>query len=240
MEDAISILVASGRDEDRNRILTVLTGHNDFNIAGIEKDETGAIIKSASLQPNVLILDLHLPGMSGTEIAPIIHRRSPSTVIVVLYDRDENDYDSRTLNSGISGLLLKEADIDKLDSIIKIVCSGGYYFSASIIIKILSEAAFAKQFPCQALSHKPNYQYFSPTERGIITHLAQGLSDSEIADYLNFNIGTIRNCISAIKRKTKLKSRIQIVIYSLNYGLIDFDQIDLFKNNGQFLDDTIQ
>jgi DNA-binding NarL/FixJ family response regulator len=68
-------------------------------------------------------------------------------------------------------------------------------------------------------------------ERRIVTYIAEGLSDGEIAEYLHFSAGTIRNRLAAIKRRTKLKNRIQIVVFSLVYGLIKLDQVNLFKNH---------
>ena len=227
MEGAISILVASWRDEDRNRILTALTGQNDFHIAGIEKDEAGALIKSAHLKPDVLIMDLQLPGTSGPEFAPLVRRRSPDTAIVMMCDKDADDYAGRALKAGISGFLLKETDTDILVPVVKIVFSGRCYVSASITLRVFNAVIFMKQYPGQTIDEK-THLLFSPAERGIINYVAQGFSDDEIAKNLNLSIGTIRNYLSAIKRKTNVRNRAQIVNFSHVYGLIDFKTIDNF------------
>jgi len=126
--------------------------------------------------------------------------------------------------------------MDKLASIVKIVSSGGYYISASITNRVFGAFAFLSRFPGQIaefskiwLNFKYDYSYFSPTERKIITNIAKGLPDEEIADILHLSPGTIRNYMTAIKRKTNLKNRSQVVIFSLVYGLISFDQINIFK-----------
>ncbi|MDR1838003.1 MAG: response regulator transcription factor [Treponema sp.] len=223
MGNIIRIFVNSRYDEDRKRILDILSDQNDFRITGIEKDEAGTIIKSAQLKPDVLVLDLQPQGLGGEELAPIIHRRSPSTAIVMLCDKDEDDYAGLALKAGISGFLLKEYDTDKLVPVIKIVSSGGYYISASITIRVFSAVTFIHTFPGQITERR--HTIFSPAERGIVTDIAQGLSDEEIAKHLHFSTGTIKNCLTAIKRKTKLKNRVQIVVYSLIYGLISFEQL---------------
>jgi len=229
MGDIIRILVASSYDEDRARIIAALSGQDDLDIAGVEKDETGAIIKSERLQPDILILDLQLSGMSGDELAPIIHRRSPSTAIVMLYDKDEDNYAGLALRAGISGFLLKGVDTDLLVPVVKIVSSGGYYVSASITIRVFNAVTFHGQLPHQAqIKHN---LFFSPAERCIIIDMARGLSDEEIAKHLNYSIGTVRNCLTVIKRKTKLKTRVQIVIFSIINGLVNISQFGTWLPN---------
>jgi len=220
MRDIIRIFVSSGNDEDCKHILAILSDQNDFHIAGVEKDESGTIIKSERLKPDVLVLDLQPPKMSGEELAPIIRRRSPDTAIIMLCDKDEENYAGMALKAGISGFLLKGVDTDKLALVVKIVSSGGYYISASIIFRVFR---FHKQSPKQV---QENHGLFlSPTERGIITDIARGFSDEETAKHLNYSIGTIRNYLAAIKRKIKLKNRMQIVIFSLVHGIINIDQL---------------
>jgi DNA-binding NarL/FixJ family response regulator len=236
METEINILVSSKQDDNRKLILDSLSNQADFRIAGVEKDETGTIIKSARLKPDVLILAIQAHDMDEPELAPIIRRRSPATAIAIIRDIVEDNYVGRVLKAGISGILLKDADMDKLASIVKIVSSGGYYISASITNRVFGAFAFLSQFPGQAaefskswFNFKYDYCYFSPTERRIITNIAKGLSDEEIADFLHLSPGTIRNYLIAIKRKTNLKNRSQVVIFFFFFCLISFDQINIFK-----------
>ena len=224
MKNIINIFVASGNEENCKRIINILSDHNDFCIAGVEKDEAGTIIKSAQLKPDVLVLDLQPPGMSGEELAPIIHRRSPSTAIIMLCDKDEDNYACVALKAGISGFLLKNVDTDKLAPVIKIVSSGGYYISASIITRVFSDLMLKKKLHEQSYNNLG--RFYTTTERSIITDIARGISDEEIANNLNYNIGTIRNCLTNIRRKTKLKDRVHIVIFSLIHGLINIDQFE--------------
>jgi DNA-binding NarL/FixJ family response regulator len=233
MNNIIRILINSGQNENCNRILTILSAQNEFHIAGIEKDETGTIIKSERLQPDILILDIQPQGMGGEELAPIIHRRSPSTVIIMLSDRDDENYARLAIKAGISGYLLKEKDTDILASVVKIVFSGGYFISASIINRFINTTAITNQFSEQESGQ--NYTLFSRAERSIVTDLAQGYSDTEIAKHLNFSKGTIKNYLVAIKNKLKLKNRIQIVVFALLFGLIRLENLDIWKNHRQLI-----
>jgi DNA-binding NarL/FixJ family response regulator len=238
MKNIISILVTSADYKDCSHILAILSDHNDFNIAGFAKDEYETIIKSENLKPDVLILDIQPRGISEEHFVSVIHRHSPSTAIIMLSDKDNENYTYLALKAGISGYLLKERDMDNLASAVKAVFWGGYYFNASIIFKVFNAAAFINQFPEQAAGN--NFTFLSTAERGIVTDLAQGYSDIEIAQHLHFSTGTIKNYLTAIRRKTKLKNRVQIVIFSLVCGFIRLEQLDIWKTNGQFANDTIQ
>ena len=233
MRETINVLIICDQDRSNNSLLNSLSNQADFHIIGIEKDLSSAIIISANFQPEILIVDLRTPEIDLTELAPIIRRRSPSTSIIIICEKEEgDDYACRALKAGISGILIRETDMDKIVPIVQIVFSGGYYIPTSITNRVFGAFALLNQFPGQAekfskswLDFKINYGVFSSSERRIITSIAQGLSDPEIADNLNFSPGTVRNYITAIKRKTKLKNRTQIVIYSLVYGLINFDKV---------------
>jgi DNA-binding NarL/FixJ family response regulator len=227
MRNSTSILITANDNEDFKNILNSLNRQNGLNIIGVENDETNTIIKSEQLKPDVLILDLMQPLVDGAELAPIIHRRSPNTAIIMICDKDENEYARKALRAGILGFLLRSADMNKILPVVKIVSMGGYYISASIIKRASDPITVINQFPYRFNSGKgKNLFFLSPVERCIISEIARGLSDEEIAGHLNYSAGTIRNCVTAIKRKTKLKNRTEIVVFSLVYGLIDIEQLD--------------
>jgi len=223
MNNTIGILVISRREEDRKRIIGILSDQKDFFIVGEENDEAGAIIRSERLKPDIIIIDLQLSGKDGTELISIIRRRSPSSAIILLCDNDDDDYVCLAFKAGIAGFLIREADINKLALVVKLIYLDGYYINVSATIRVFSAVTFMNQFP--EWTAEENHITFSSVERGIVTDIAQGLNDKQIARHLHFSVGTVKNYITAIKRKTKLKNRIQIVIYSLVFGLINFDYL---------------
>ena len=222
----ISIFVISRYEKDQRRILTALSEQENFFIAGVEKDAATAIIKSEKLKPDVLIIDIIPSGIDELDYAAIIHRRTPSTSIVLMCEKNRYFNTGKALDAGVMGILIKEADTDEIIIAIKAVIKDGFFISTPCIEPVIKA-------PCKpALS-------FSPIERGIVTHIAQGYSDLEIARYLNFSMGTVKNCLTAIKRKTKLNNRIQIVLFFLVYGLISMELLDFFKTDTQTPKDTI-
>ncbi|MDR0501696.1 MAG: response regulator transcription factor [Treponema sp.] len=238
----INILISSWHDMDREHILAILSDQNDFRIAGVEKDEVAAIMESEKLKPDILILDIPKPIISCPELAPIIHRRSPDTGIIMLSDIDEENFACLALKAGILGFLLKKTDMNKLTLAVKNVHNGEVYMNDSIIHRVFDaftmmnrqneqtdELIFYEQsFPPQTSANDRGkyYSFFSPTERGIITFIAKGFNDEQIADSLHLSTGAIRNCITKIRRKTNFKSRAQIVVFSIYYGLISFEKPD--------------
>jgi len=220
----ISILIASMFDNDQKRIHAALSGQMDFFIAGTVKDESGAIIKAECLKPDILILDLQLSLINGLELIRIIRKRSPSTAIIIFCDNDDSEHASLAVTAGISGFLIKESDFDKLALIIKIIFLGGCYINSSITVKVFSSLSFFNRF-----YDKEEHNFFSSLERGIVTLLAQEFSDAQIAKELNYNEGTVKNSITGIKHKTKMKNRIEIVLYSIFSGFIHLEQLLLWK-----------
>ena len=244
MKNTINMLIASKEEEDRKNILAALPEHMGFIVAGIVKDETGAIIKSEEIKPDIVILDLKLPDMSSIELIRIIRRRSPSAAIILLCNiNDDHDgnpcmskpdmtpvmssidiFANHAIIAGVSGFFIKEFDMDILAYAVKIIHLGGFYISKSITMKVFGMASSLNRYP----AHNDN-TVFSPAERGIITLLAQGLTDAQIASELNISIGSLRNCITDIRHKTKMKTRVEIVIYSLVSGLIYPEHLWIWK-----------
>jgi DNA-binding NarL/FixJ family response regulator len=249
MGKTISILVVSGNKSDnQDQIIAQLSSQEDFNVISIVKDDADAIIKSIALKPDVIILDLRPPGLEGTDIAPLIRRRSSSSRIILMSGKDNDIYACNSLRAGISGFLVDEEDKDRLIFIIRIVHSGGYYFNPSIIDRIFNAVLLMEYYPNQPVyqlefgqKHKSDSPFFSTTERCIVTYIALGYSDKLIAKCLHFNIGSIRNCVSSIKRKTKSKNRAHIVIFSLIHGYIQLDHFNIKDDfNRHISNDPIQ
>lgn len=222
MSESINILVASRQDKDRKHILSALSHQKNFIIAGVEKDEVGAIIKSEQLKPDVLIIDLHPFKMGELDLAAIIHRKTPSTSIIMICDKNEKT--NRAFYNGIRGFLLKETDADEIIFAILAAFKGSGYISGSCLQHSCYNFMLEKQ-------PMPIPLTLSPAERGIVYGIAMGLSDTQIAQHLNFSAGTIRNTVLKIKQKTNLKNRVQIVLFSLVNGIIKPDLLNTFKNH---------
>jgi DNA-binding NarL/FixJ family response regulator len=218
----INIVIICRLHKDREKIASLLSAHKDFHIAALGKDGYDALQAVENLSPDVIIMDLRLPGISAVELTPLVKRKSPHTAIMTLSSMDQNHVASSAIRSGISAYLLKQEDMDKLAACIRLVYSGGIYVSTSILNRVFSTVSALPGFP---LKNQPRSLPFSCSERGIISLLTQGFNDDEIAENLHLHQGTVRNRLADIRRKIGAKNRIQIVVYALIYGLISFESL---------------
>lgn len=223
----ISIVIICKQKEDQQMITSLLAPQEDFRIVRTGSDGYDALKSAMDLRPDVYIMDMCLPGIDALELIPMIKRKSPASVFIVLGSRDEDEYIINAVNAGISGYILKKTDMNILTHLIRIVSEGGCYINAPAVRRIFNTAfrSLGYAIKTRKNSIRPELLHcspslFSPTERQIIIGIARGHSDEEIAEDLHIQPGTVRNCMSSAKRKTGLKNRAQIVIQSLLCGLI--------------------
>jgi DNA-binding NarL/FixJ family response regulator len=226
----ISIAIACNNPGERKKIIDLLSTHDDFLVVAAGKDGFDALQAVTNYSPSVIIMDLRLADMNAAELAPLLKRKSPATALMVLGSMDQNHVAGNVISSGIAAYLLKQEDMNKLDMCVRLVCSGGAYVSTPILNRVFASVSILKYFPGQAGGnfvcgcHSESLS-FNCSERGIIKLLTRGLDVDEIAKDLKLHQGTVRNCLTAIKRKIGAKNRIQIALYALIHGLISFESL---------------
>ncbi|MDR0583023.1 MAG: response regulator transcription factor [Treponema sp.] len=220
----ISIVIICEKKEEQEQIIQLLSAYKDLRIVSAGKDGYDALISAEHLQPDIIIMDMHMSGINAPELTPMIKRKSPLTTLIALSSHEGAEYACMAIKAGISGYLLKEADMDILPNTISIISHGGCYISKSIIRQVFN--AVPDKIP---ETSKKGRGYatsnFSSTERCIFTGIAQGYSDEEIADNLHISPGTVRNYMSMAKRRTGLKNRTQLVLEALMCEMIHLPDI---------------
>ncbi|MDR0316264.1 MAG: response regulator transcription factor [Treponema sp.] len=215
------IAIISKSKQDWQTMFRILVSQEDFDIffAGVDGYEA---LKSATvLHPDIIIMDFQMGCIDGPSLAPMLKRRSPSTALIVMGSLEEEDRITKSVRDEISGYLLKELDMDKLIAAVRIVSSGGCYFSAPIAHKLFRcYSTLDRISPPATAANDLVLPGFSPVEQEIVEGIARGHSDTEIADHLHISSGTVRNCLSTVKRKTGLRNRTQMVLYALMFGWI--------------------
>ena len=214
----ITIAIAIRDQNDRAVITALLKEQTDFRIISSGLDGYDALKSATTQHPDIIIMDFHLEDIDSLELAPIIRRKSPSTALLVLYSPDdqiEQNAVANSLKAGISGCLLRQDVFNNLVPSIRSVFYGGVYLSNLVknhAINYFSMSAEASPVELNIAWHP-----FTSTELNILNGISRGYTDREIAKSLNINIGSLRNCISRVKKRTGSKNRTQAAIFAMQW-----------------------
>ena len=223
----IKILLADNEIPFSETIKNLLLTQADFYLGGIGYDGYDAINLTDKIKPDVIILSRELPLLDGLKAASLLHLHCPNSAIIIIFS-DEVD-DNTIINaarSGVKGFLLRSSIFEDMNTAVRTVNAGNGYMSHGAAIRTF-DIFFRmlmqnKQTQPDYISNKtvelPTRQ-ISRTELRIAVFIGQGFSNKQIAGMLQLKEGTIRNYISIILKKTKLKHRTQLAIYALEEGL---------------------
>ncbi|NQX46731.1 response regulator transcription factor [Paenibacillus tritici] len=190
----ISIIIAEDQRLLRGAMASLLDLEDDIEVAGEAGDGAEALALIERLQPDVCLMDIEMPLMSGLEVAEILKSRGCATKIIILTTFARPGYFERGVKAGIQGYLLKDEPVDKLADAIRRVMAGGREVSPELVFGSLRE-------------ENP----LTDREREILKLAAAGRSAGEIASALHLSYGTVRNYISEILGKLQVGSRIEAV-----------------------------
>ena len=227
----IKIVIVSGHFNDLKKMISLLAGQSDFQIVSTGGDGYHALKSAMSCRPDIIIMDFIMDDKtSGSDLAPVIKRYSPSTAVIITYSNDESGAVENNFNAAVSGYLLRREGFDDLVSSVRSVFYGGLYLSDPMRSGMMSR--FLPHIP----GRKPENRIFSnfhgapysftPTEAHIFLGITLGHSDDEIAEDLHISVGGLRNCINLTKKKTGLRNRTQIAVQAILSGMINIGKID--------------
>jgi len=229
----ITIAIAHTNQGDRIAITSLLKEQEDFRIVSVGADGYDALRTATIQHPDIIIMDFTMEDIDSLELAPLIKRKSPSTALIVLCPNNEQNAVAKALKAGISGCLFRQDGFTHLVPSIRSVLYGGWYISNSVKNVILNKMAPPlvapppiEALPREALPAEVDIPSVSltPTETGILCGIINGYTDKEIAKNLNIEIGSLRNCVNRLKKRTGLQNRSQMILYALLAGIISLDR----------------
>ena len=202
----IAIVIVEDLDEVREGLGNFLSLDNDLNVAGAYKTADEAAQGIIALKPNVVIMDINLPGTNGIDCIRQIRTQVPATqfMMFTVYENDEKVFEA--LQAGASGYLLKSTGLPHIIEALKELHRGGSPMSANIARKLVK---FFQQPPRAVPS--PDNPTLSPRETDILHLLAQGLLYKEIADQLSVSTSTVRQHIHHIYEKLHVQNRTEAI-----------------------------
>ncbi|MFY7939538.1 MAG: response regulator [Burkholderiaceae bacterium] len=216
----IRILVVDDHTLFRRGLIALLTAQAQaqFAVVGEAGDANQAQRLMQTLQPDVLLLDNHLPGVQGIDALPDLRTACPTAKILMLTVSEDSQTLATALRRGANGYLLKTVDSDGLTSAIERVMRGESSISPEMTGKLVdayqSLQAGAAAVSAAVESQVDLLQQLSPRELEILTCVAQGQSNKEIARSLNIAETTVKIHVQHILRKLKLSSRVQAAVYA--------------------------
>jgi len=217
--DVIRVLIADDQALFRRGLYVVLGTEDSIEVVAEAENGEEAVTKAEELAPDVVLMDVRMPKVSGIEAARMIRDRVPTTKILMLTVSDEEEDLFEAVKAGANGYLLKEISVEEVAEAIRAVVQGQSLISPSMASKLLNEfnamsrrAEEKQQFPAPALTAR---------ELEVLKNVARGMSNREIADELYISENTVKNHVRNILEKLHLHSRMEAVIYAVRERLLD-------------------
>lgn len=192
-------------------------GQPDFDVVGEAQDGEEALAKAKEVMPDIILMDVYMPGMDGLEATWLIKETLPYVKIVMLTVSEEDKHLFEAIKAGAHGYLLKKIQPEQFIQAMQGALRGEAPVSGATATKILEE--FARLFPCGPEQDRPQ-EKLSPREREILELLTKGVTNKEIARELSIAENTVKNHLKNILAKLHLENRVQAATYALREGLI--------------------
>lgn len=204
----IRVLVVDDHPVVREGLVTILEDEPDFEVAGSAGSAEDALALAARLHPDVILLDLELPGMGGIEAIPRLAASAPEARVLILtaYDADERVLGA--VKAGARGYLLKGAAAGEIAQAIRAVHAGGSYLASRVAAKVLTQM------------RAPRRSTLSARERAVLRLVADGLTSRQIARQLSITERTVKFHINSILNKLGAENRAQAVAKAAERGLL--------------------
>ncbi|WP_353172956.1 response regulator transcription factor [Paracandidimonas soli] len=215
----IRILLIDDHSLFRTGIRLLLQRQPDFDIVGEAADGLEGIKRAKALNPDVVLLDLNMPGLSGLETLQLLIQEAPNCAILILTVSEDADELGQALRDGASGYLLKNVEADSLTDAIRRVNIGGTAISDGMMNKLVEQ--FRSQTPQAAPA--ASAVHLTMREREIMQCLARGESNKVIARNLKVAESTVKIHVQNILKKLGLSSRVQVAVYAVEHGIVGED-----------------
>jgi DNA-binding NarL/FixJ family response regulator len=211
----IRVLVADDQPLMRAGLRMILEETDDIQVVGEASDGADAVRLAEELEPDVVLMDVRMPGVDGIEATTRILARDRAARVLVVTTFDLDEYAFSALRAGASGFVLKNVPLDELARAIRAVASGDAVVSPRITRRLLE--VHATHLPRPA---PPDLRRLTPRERDVLLEVANGLSNTEIAARLIVSEPTVKTHVGSILAKLGLRSRVQAVIFAYDAGLV--------------------
>jgi len=209
MSDPIRLLVVDDHTLFRRGLIALLSSQPNLRVIGEAADAGDALRRATELQPDLILLDHHLPGVTGLDVLESLRQAAPAARVLMLTVSEDADTLTRALQRGANGYLLKTVDIDTLVGAIERAVRGQSTVSLEMTDKLVSALQGVQASP---QAEEDPLAKLSPREHEILREIAVGASNKEIARKLDIAETTVKIHVQHILRKLNVSSRVQVAV----------------------------
>ena len=220
-ENRIRVLLIDDHTLFRSGIKALLQRQPGFEVVGEAGDALEGVKRAKTLQPDVVLLDIHMPGITGREAVGLVADEAPEARILMLTVSEDVEDLLQALRAGAHGYLLKNIETYFLVNAIRSAVDGDSVMSPQMTSKLMKSVSAPQAAPVPAAADK---ERLSPREREILGFLARGASNKEIARSLDLAESTVKIHVQNILKKLNLLSRVQAAVYAVEHGLTGKDE----------------
>ena len=225
--EPISVAIVDDQDLVRAGFAMVIGSQDDMTVVGQGADGEQAVDLASRLQPDVILMDVRMPGMDGltatrriTALSP--DRPEPRVIVLTTFDLDE--YVMAAIKAGASGFLLKDTEPETLLSSIRTVHQGNAIIAPSATKRLIEHMAHdmpgTGSMPSGSTYRDPEADLLTDRELQVLVHIAQGLSNQEIANNLGISLPTVKTHVTHILQKINARDRVQAVVFAYENHLV--------------------
>jgi DNA-binding NarL/FixJ family response regulator len=216
---SVRVLIVDDQAVVRAGFRTILSAEPDLAVVGEAGDGREAIRAAASLSPDVVLMDVRMPGMDGLEATRQLNSPAflhpPRVLVLTTFDLDE--YVFAALRAGACGFLLKDALPDEIVAAVRAVAAGDGLLAPAVTRRLIEE--FVRACPASPRA-RAELDRLTPREAEVLELAATGLSNAEIADVLVLGESTVKTHMNSVLRKLRLRDRVQATIFAYDAGLV--------------------
>ncbi|MFG2787368.1 response regulator [Streptomyces sp. NPDC048419] len=216
----VRVLLVDDQELIRTALSMVMADIEDVDVAGEAGTGEEAVRLAAELAPDVVVMDIRMPGMDGIEATRRITEAEPEARVVVLTTFDDDAYVYGALRAGASGFLVKDMALDDIIAAVRVVAAGDALIAPSVTRRLIHEFA-ARPEP---VGGRRELKAITDREREVLTLVGSGLSNAEIAAELCISVATAKTYLTRLLTKLDARDRVQLVIMAYEAGLVSVRQ----------------